>query len=95
MLGIDNWAVLKGARNKENAMKYIAFCSMAAPQARLSMLIPYGFVNRKAAELIPPARLDRLPTAPQYADKVFVSDSAWWAEHLQEATDAWNDWLLS
>lgn len=95
MLQYDNWAVLKGARNKENAMKYIAFCSMPVPQARLSLLIPYGFVNRKAADLIPASRLDRLPTAPQHADKVFTSDSEWWADHLQEATGAWNDWLLA
>lgn len=95
MLGIDNWAVLKGAPNAENAQKFMAFATMAAPQARLSMLIPYGFVNAAAAELIPAERLSRLPTAPEYADKVFISNAEWWSENLQAATEAWNTWAIS
>lgn len=95
MLSIDNWAILKGAPNAENAMKFMAFGSMAIPQARLSMLIPYGFVNRKAAEYVPEERLARLPTAPQYADKVFISNAEWWAENKDAAIEAWNLWSIS
>ena len=39
----DCWAVPKGSPNRANAMKFIAFSTMAIPQARLSSLIPYGF----------------------------------------------------
>jgi putative spermidine/putrescine transport system substrate-binding protein len=95
MLGVNNRAVLKGAPNRENAMKFLAFGSMAVPQARLSLLIPYGYTNTAAAEYIPEARLSRLPTAPQYAHGVFLSNAEWWAENLQAATDAWNEWLIS
>ncbi len=45
LLKRDCWAVPKGSPNKANAMKFIAFSTMAVPQARLSSLIPYGFVN--------------------------------------------------
>jgi putative spermidine/putrescine transport system substrate-binding protein len=47
-LRTDAWAVPKGAANRENAMKFTAFITLPVPQARLSMLIPYGFVNNKA-----------------------------------------------
>ncbi len=53
LLARDDLAVIKGAKNKENAFKFCAFASLPAPQARFSMQIPYGFVNTKAAELIP------------------------------------------
>ena len=64
LLARDDWAIVKGARNRENALKFIAFATLPAPQARFSMQIPYGFVNAKAAELIPEAQLAQLPTAP-------------------------------
>ena len=37
---------------------------MAVPQARLSSLIPYGFVNNKSAGYLSAERLRVLPTAP-------------------------------
>ena len=52
LLKRDCWAVPKGSQNKANAMKFIAFGTLAMSQARLSMLIPYGFVNNKSAEYL-------------------------------------------
>ena len=49
LLRNDCWAVINGAANAQNAQKLTAFITMAAPQARLSSLIPYGFVNNKSA----------------------------------------------
>ena len=49
LLRNDCWAVIKGAANAGNAQKLTAFITMAVPQARLSSLIPYGFVNNKSA----------------------------------------------
>ena len=40
LLKRDAWAVPKSAQNKANAMKFIAFCTMAIPQARLSIADP-------------------------------------------------------
>lgn len=91
----DAWCVPKGSPNKENAMKFIAFITLPISQARLSMLIPYGFVNDKAAEYIPAATLNRLPTAPGIKDKLFVHDSQWWADNRQAVLTKWNTWILS
>jgi putative spermidine/putrescine transport system substrate-binding protein len=63
-LARDAWTVPKGAANRVNAMKFIAFTTLPIPQARLSSLIPYGFVNRKAPEYMTEERLSMLPTSP-------------------------------
>ena len=94
LLRNDCWAILKGAPNRENAQKFAAFITLAAPQARLSSLITYGFVNNKAAELLPPDRLKLLPTAPDIKGKLINYDSAWWAANLDAVKTKWNRFLL-
>ncbi len=94
MLATDVWAIPKGAKNAENAQKFTAFITMAIPQARLSMLIPYGFVNEKAAEYIPAERLAQLPTAPQYKDQMFERNVEWWVENRDAVLERWNEWIL-
>jgi putative spermidine/putrescine transport system substrate-binding protein len=94
LLAEDDWAIVKGAPNKENALKFCAFCTLPEPQARFSMLIPYGFVNSKAAELIPEEQLAQLPTAPELRPKLFLRDEMWWAENRDAVIDRWNQWIL-
>lgn len=94
MLATDVWAVPKGAANVENAQKFMAFTTLPVAQARLSMQIPYGFVNNAAAELIPAEVLAELPTSPAYAERLFVRDVNWWVENTQAVLDRWNEWIL-
>jgi putative spermidine/putrescine transport system substrate-binding protein len=93
-LRTDAWAVTKGSPNRENAMKFIAFITLPVPQARLSMLIPYGFVNNAAAESMPPERLRTLPTAPDIKKDMFVYNSGWWADNRDKVLEKWPSWLL-
>ena len=67
---------------------------MPAPQARLSMLIPYGFVNNAAAELVPVDRLKVLPTAPAIKKEMFIYSSEWWADNRDKVLEKWSSWLL-
>jgi putative spermidine/putrescine transport system substrate-binding protein len=94
LLAEDDWAIVKGAPNRENALKLCAFCTLPAPQAAFSTLIPYGFVNTKAAELIPAAQLAQLPTAPDIRPKLFLRDEAWWAQNRDAVIERWNEWIL-
>ncbi|MDU7524611.1 MAG: extracellular solute-binding protein, partial [Roseomonas mucosa] len=94
LLRNDCWAILKGAPNRVNAQKFAAFITLAAPQARLSSLITYGFVNNKAAELLSADRLKLLPTAPDIKDKLINYDPAWWAANLDTVKTKWNRFLL-
>lgn len=93
-LRTDCWAVPKGAPNRENAMKFTAFITMPVPQARLSMLIPYGFVNNKAVDYLPADRLKVLPTAPDIKKQMYVYNSEWWADNRDKVISRWASFLL-
>ena len=94
LLAEDDWAIVKGAPHKENALKFCAFCTLPEPQATFSMLIPYGFVNNKAADLIPAEQLAQLPTAPELRPKLFLRDEVWWAQNRDAVVERWNEWIL-
>ena len=93
-LRTDCWAVPKGAPNRENAMKFTAFITLPVPQARLSMLIPYGFVNNKAVDYLPAERLKLLPTAPDIKKQMYVYNSEWWADNRDKVVSRWASFLL-
>lgn len=93
-LRTDAWAVPKGAANRENAMKFTAFITMPIPQARLSLLIPYGFVNNKAVDYLSAERLKVLPTAPDIKKEMYVYDSQWWADNRDKVIPRWASFLL-
>jgi spermidine/putrescine-binding protein len=95
MLKRDCWAVPKGSPNKANAMKFIAFSTMAVPQARLSSLIPYGFVNSKSPDYVAPKQLALLPSAPEIKAKLVPYDYEWWSQNRDAVIGRWNKWILA
>jgi putative spermidine/putrescine transport system substrate-binding protein len=95
LLRNDIWAIPKGAPNRENAHKLAAFITMAAPQARLSMLIPYGFVNKKAEALIPLDRLKILPTFSEHRAELIPYGTKWWADNYDTIAERWKTFILS
>lgn len=78
ILEYDFTAVPVGAKNLENAMKYIAFVSKPQPQAAFSELVSYAPSNEKAYDFISSERAEILPTAPQYKGNQVIQDSNWW-----------------
>jgi putative spermidine/putrescine transport system substrate-binding protein len=95
LLKRDAWAVPKGSPNKANAMKFIAFSTMAVPQARLSSLIPYGSVNAGSAKYIAPKQLALLPSAPEIKAKLVPYDYEWWSQNRDAVVAHWNKWVLA
>jgi putative spermidine/putrescine transport system substrate-binding protein len=94
LLRNDCWAVIKGAANAANAQKFTAFITMAVPQARLSSLIPYGFVNNKSAGYLSAERLKILPTAPDIKSKLINFDTEWWMANLNDINKRWNVFIV-
>ncbi|MCK1315403.1 ABC transporter substrate-binding protein [Bradyrhizobium sp. 23] len=94
LLKRDAWGVLKGAKNKANAMKLLAYTLMPIPQARWAMLIPYGNTNAAANKYIPPERLATLPSGPDIAKQLVLHDAEWWVENVDVAQAKFNKWLL-
>ena len=95
LLKRDAWAVPKGSPNKANAMKFVAFSTMAVPQARLSCLIPYGSVNAKSSSFIPPKQLSQLPSAPEIQSKLVPYNYEWWSQNRDAVIARWNKWVLA
>ena len=94
LLRTDIWCVPKGAANKENGQKLAAFITLAESQARLSMLIPYGFVNKKAEALIPKERLTILPTFSEHRAELIEYDTKWWADNYDDIAERWKTFIL-
>lgn len=95
------WAVPKGAKNAENAMRFVAFSARPDRQAAYSRAIDYGPTNKRAYEHIPKDRALILPTAPDIGPKQVVQDYAWWSAKLPSgktndmaASELWERWVV-
>lgn len=79
----DCLAIPKGAKNKEAAMKVLAYLVKPETQARLSTLINYAPANEKAYEtgIISPELAARLPNSPENRAGAVVLDTQWWAQN--------------
>lgn len=95
LLKRDAWGIPKGAKNKVNAMKFAAYSTMAIPQARVSLGIPYGSVNAKSNEYIPTKRLAVLPSAPDIKKQLVNYNYDWWIDNREAVIPKFNKWLLS
>ncbi|MET4121943.1 putative spermidine/putrescine transport system substrate-binding protein [Bradyrhizobium sp. JR1.5] len=94
LLRRNAWGVLKGAKNKSNAMKFIAYSLMPIPQARYAMLIDYGNTNPAANKYIPPERLAKLPSAPEIQKNLVFYNEEWWVDNVATVQAKFSRWLL-
>jgi len=90
----DSWVIPRGSRNKDGAMKFIAWSTQPKPQAAIANEIPYGPVNQKAFEFISAQAAKDMPTAPENAKRQLMVDPVWWGEHRNVLVERWNAWLL-
>jgi len=88
------WGVLKGAKNAENAQRFIDFACQPELQANLAKLIPYGPTNRQAFKSIPADVAARLPSSPEHKTKAFLQNGKWWADNRAKVSERWSQWLL-
>jgi putative spermidine/putrescine transport system substrate-binding protein len=100
ILQYDDWTVLKGARNEENAQKFIAFASRAENQAKFAEHILYAPPNAKAYDFIKPDRAKLLPTQPDAVKVQFVQNYDFWNATAKDglannayAVSEWEKWL--
>lgn len=94
LLKRDAWGILKGAKNKINAMKFIAYSVMPIPQARFAMLISYGNTNPAANKYIPPQRLAMLPSSPDIQKNLVFYNDEWWLNNSAIIQEKFSKWLL-
>jgi putative spermidine/putrescine transport system substrate-binding protein len=83
------WVVPKGARNRENAMKLMAYYARADAEAQFGELFANGVPNRKAYELMSKEAAALLPTAPGNIERQIRLDYVWWSKNVEELTKRW------
>jgi putative spermidine/putrescine transport system substrate-binding protein len=84
---VGYFMIVKGAPNREAAVKFLRFMSSAEAQSRFSQYVAYGPTRTDALAMIEPARLDRLPSTPQRLANALFMDIDWWAKHGQDAQE--------
>ncbi len=94
LLKRDAWGIPKGAKNATNAQKFVAYSTMAIPQARISLGIPYGSVNNGSNEFLSEERLKVLPSAPAIKSQLLSYNYDWWIDNRAKVVERFNKWLL-
>lgn len=102
ILQYDYWLVPKGAKNPENAMKFLAFVARPESQAKFAQLITYAPTNPRAYEFISHERASQLPTSPALRKSHIVQDYTWWSaegsagkSNQQLAVERWEQWVTA
>jgi putative spermidine/putrescine transport system substrate-binding protein len=88
------WSILKGAKNLENAQRFIEFACQPEIQASHAKHIPYGPTNRQAFKSISADVAARLPSSPEHKAKAFLQNGKWWADNRPMVSERWSQWLL-
>ena len=86
----DVLVVPKGAKNKADAMKFLAEATSAKPQAELASLTQYAPINKDSAKLMPAAEAATLPD--RHTDSQINLDMTYWADHRDAIGKRWYDW---
>jgi putative spermidine/putrescine transport system substrate-binding protein len=95
---LDLWAIPKGAANKEDAKRFIAFATEPERLAAQAELIAYGPMRKSAIALVgkhPAIGIEMksfLPTTPDNFRKALKFDEVWWKEHGGELETRFKTW---
>jgi putative spermidine/putrescine transport system substrate-binding protein len=95
---LDLWAIPKGAKNKDGAMRFISFATDPARLATQAQLIAYGPMRKSALDLVgkhPVIDIEMkefLPTAPDNFKKALKFDDAWWDAHGEDLQKRFAEW---
>jgi putative spermidine/putrescine transport system substrate-binding protein len=94
LASVDFWVVPRGAPNKENAMKLLAFMSKADRQAEFAKLIPYGPVNQKAYDYIDKTYGKLLPSHPDNVKLQIFLNHEYWSQNREKGAELWTKWAI-
>jgi putative spermidine/putrescine transport system substrate-binding protein len=89
---VDSWAIPKGAAQRAQAYRFIAFASAPERQKALSEHLPYGPTNKNALPLLRADLSGALPSSADNLARALKVDTAFWIAHgeaLEKRFDAW------
>ncbi|MFD1795326.1 ABC transporter substrate-binding protein [Paracoccus aurantiacus] len=96
---MEGWVIPKGAPHMEDALKFIAFSTAPANQARAAEFISYGPPRKSAAAIV--GNIEgteepmgpHLPTTEANMGNALGSDLDFWVDHDSELNERFNAWL--
>lgn len=91
---VEYWAVVKGAPDAAEAMKFINFAVQPKAQADLPRYIAYGPTNADALKQIDPSIAKNLPGNPESEKFGALLNSKWWNDNLESVTSRWNTYVM-
>lgn len=89
---VDNWVMLKGSRNQDDAYRFLSYFADAKHQALFPAKIRYGVPNKNANALIPAAVQAELPTSPSALAQSVPFDAEFWLENIDSLTERFSAW---
>lgn len=99
ILDLDLWVIPKGAPNKEEALKFIAFSTDTQRLADQAKYISYGPARKSSGALIGKYQdgiidmAPHMPTAAANMKTSLLNDFAFWADHQDELNERFTAWL--
>ncbi|MBO9354757.1 extracellular solute-binding protein [Bordetella petrii] len=94
LMTVDFLAVPRNAKNRENAMKLIAWMNDPKRQAELAKVTGIGPGNALAMQYLTEEENSELASYHYQKGEMVLFDNAWWAENEQAMTQRWNQWKL-
>ncbi|PTB17075.1 spermidine/putrescine ABC transporter substrate-binding protein [Trinickia symbiotica] len=93
LTGLEYLVVLKNAPNKANAMKFVQFAMRPDRQAALMDYLGNTPASKKALPLVKPDVRKWLSDPNNKMN--LISNDIWWADHYDELTLRFKEWVLS
>jgi putative spermidine/putrescine transport system substrate-binding protein len=93
LIGLEYLVVLKNSPNKANAMKFLQFALRPDRQAALMNALGNTPASRSALPMMKP-EVRKWLSDPSNKMNV-VSNDVWWADHYDELTLRFKEWVLS
>jgi putative spermidine/putrescine transport system substrate-binding protein len=91
--GTDMWAIVKGAPNRDNAVKFAEFFAKPENQAGFPKLYAYGVGHKDVSKFLTAEQLERLPTSDKNLPYAAVYDNDFWAENKEALEQRFQAWL--
>lgn len=94
LVHVQAYAILKRAKNFENAQKLVDFCLSHAVQTQFSRQWVSGPVTRTGYEALPQELRNNIPGGERTRTQGILLDAEWWAQNRTRVVRGWAHWAL-
>lgn len=99
----EEWLVLvKGAPNREEALKFLVHASAPAQQAGQAKFINYGPMRKSAFKIIQAGEpwfhngkniMEHMPNRPEVMKRSVIANPEWWADYGDSISERYTAWM--